>query len=141
VSESVTARGDVLVSPTYVPELVNATLDLLIDGETGIWHLSNKGVISWAGFAQMLATRARLDAGAIIVDHGPGSGACTGLDSIRGEILSPLERAVDRFLSENEMPWTQAPECMVASVAARSRERPNPRRGQGRAGSPNARSR
>jgi dTDP-4-dehydrorhamnose reductase len=35
------AAGDMTVSPTYVPDLVNACLDLLIDKECGIWHLTN----------------------------------------------------------------------------------------------------
>ena len=36
------AAGDLTVSPTYVPDLVHACLDLLIDGEAGIWHLSQR---------------------------------------------------------------------------------------------------
>ena len=31
-----------MVSPTYVPDLVHASLDLLIDGEHGLWHLANE---------------------------------------------------------------------------------------------------
>ncbi len=40
--EEFLAAQDIIVSPTYVPDLVNASLDLLIDGETGLWHLANK---------------------------------------------------------------------------------------------------
>ena len=39
------AAADVVVSPTYVPDLVDATLDLLIDSERGIWHLTNDGAV------------------------------------------------------------------------------------------------
>ena len=49
---------DVIVSPTYVPDLVNTALDLFIDGEQGIWHLSNEGMVSWADFACTIADRA-----------------------------------------------------------------------------------
>ena len=45
------AAGDTTVSPTYVPHLVNATLDLLIDGSRGIWHLANVGAVTWYDFA------------------------------------------------------------------------------------------
>ncbi|RYY71567.1 MAG: dTDP-4-dehydrorhamnose reductase, partial [Chitinophagaceae bacterium] len=45
--EKVYALQDATVSPTYVPHLVDATLDLLIDGVGGICHLANKGAISW----------------------------------------------------------------------------------------------
>jgi dTDP-4-dehydrorhamnose reductase len=41
----------VTVSPTYVPDLVDASLDLLIDGERGVWHLANQGALSWVEFA------------------------------------------------------------------------------------------
>lgn len=37
------AAEDAIVSPTYVPDLVHASLDLLIDGEFGLWNLANKG--------------------------------------------------------------------------------------------------
>lgn len=45
--------GDVLVSPTYVPDLVNVSLDLLIDNEKGIFHLTHKGEISPANLASL----------------------------------------------------------------------------------------
>nr|MDP9128245.1 sugar nucleotide-binding protein [Pseudomonadota bacterium] len=44
--ETVMARSDLLVSMTYVPDLVEAALDLLIDAEKGIWHLANSGTLS-----------------------------------------------------------------------------------------------
>jgi dTDP-4-dehydrorhamnose reductase len=42
------APEDIIISPTYVPDLVNACLDLLVDEESGIWHLTNEGELSWA---------------------------------------------------------------------------------------------
>ncbi|RDC63494.1 dTDP-4-dehydrorhamnose reductase [Adhaeribacter pallidiroseus] len=30
---------DLIIAPTYVPDLVHACLDLIIDEEKGIWHL------------------------------------------------------------------------------------------------------
>lgn len=37
---------DRIFSATYVPDLVDAVLDLLVDGESGIWHLVNQGEVS-----------------------------------------------------------------------------------------------
>jgi dTDP-4-dehydrorhamnose reductase len=54
--EKIHAPSDAIVSPTYVPDLVNSALDLLIDGESGIWHLANTGCISWFALAQHLAS-------------------------------------------------------------------------------------
>ena len=53
--ESFAAPDDAVVSPTYVPHLVDATLDLLIDGERGVWHLANGGAATWADVAETAA--------------------------------------------------------------------------------------
>ncbi|MFN7118698.1 MAG: family 1 glycosylhydrolase, partial [Saprospiraceae bacterium] len=52
---------DVWSSPTYVPDLVNASLDLLIDEESGIWHLANQGSVSWYEFARHIAEYMQLN--------------------------------------------------------------------------------
>ncbi|HVG40191.1 MAG TPA: SDR family oxidoreductase, partial [Chitinophagaceae bacterium] len=53
--QEIPIANDVIISPTYLPDLVNASLDLLIDDENGIWHLINKGAISWADLAYEVA--------------------------------------------------------------------------------------
>jgi dTDP-4-dehydrorhamnose reductase len=98
------AANDCFVSPTYVPDLVDATLDLLIDGETGVWHLANRGRFSWAEFARTLADAAGFDAR--LVEDAPGSSlgwaaarpADVALGSDRGEILPTADNAVERFV-------------------------------------------
>lgn len=105
------AAEDAIVSPTYVPDLVNATLDLLIDGECGIWHLANSGAIAWADLARQVAELAGLDGSQIEArptkDLGwaaprPGYSA---LGSERGILLPTLDRAVDRYVSEWKLAW------------------------------------
>src|SRR4030095_744435 len=99
------AASDQLVSPTYIPDLVQAALNLLIDGERGLWHLANRGVLSWAGFAQLVAEAAGLDAG--LVDPVPGAllgqvalrPRYSALRSERGLTLGPLEGAVTEYLA------------------------------------------
>jgi dTDP-4-dehydrorhamnose reductase len=59
--ETVPAAEDWFVSPTYAPDLVHATIDLLIDGETGLWHLTHQGVTSWADFARQGAAIVGID--------------------------------------------------------------------------------
>ncbi|HEV2911750.1 MAG TPA: family 1 glycosylhydrolase [Pyrinomonadaceae bacterium] len=104
------AAEDATISPTYVPDLVNASLDLLIDGERGIWHLANDGAITWAELARMVAGRAGLDAS--LVDARPTlslglKSAPRPLYSVLGSnrghhLLRPLEDAVGRYLRECE---------------------------------------
>ena len=64
--EEVFASDKSVVSPTYVPDLVHATLDLLLDDENGIWHLTNQGAISWHELACEIADRAKLDRGKLV---------------------------------------------------------------------------
>ncbi|HAH23122.1 MAG TPA: dTDP-4-dehydrorhamnose reductase, partial [Prolixibacteraceae bacterium] len=45
--------SDIIISPTYIPDLVNTTLDLLIDDESGIWHLSSQEEISLFDFNKL----------------------------------------------------------------------------------------
>ena len=59
--QQITVANDQEVSPTYLPDLVNVSLDLLIDDECRIWHLTNKGSITWADLAYQTANAARLD--------------------------------------------------------------------------------
>ena len=49
------AAADQRITPTYVPHLVRVALDLLIDGEQGLWHLTNETELSWAEFAEAVA--------------------------------------------------------------------------------------
>jgi dTDP-4-dehydrorhamnose reductase len=103
------AAGDVIISPTYVPDLVHAALDLLIDGESGIWHLANSGAVSWADLARHIARRAGLDdqlvdgrrvASMSLAAPRP---IYTGLLSERGQLLGSWEGAVDRYLHERSL--------------------------------------
>jgi dTDP-4-dehydrorhamnose reductase len=57
----VKAANDVYISPTYVPDLVNTSLDLLLDDESGIWHLANKGETTWASLATQVAKKGGFD--------------------------------------------------------------------------------
>ena len=49
------AASDLVISPTFVPHMVDTALDLLIDGESGLWHLTNGTALSWADFAVEIA--------------------------------------------------------------------------------------
>jgi dTDP-4-dehydrorhamnose reductase len=110
--EGVEASGDI-VSPTYVPDLVHAALNLLIDGGTGLWHMSNLGEVSWRNFAVMVAERAGLDASAI-VEIQNGAALNSALSTERGILMPSLEVAVDRFFHDSEMDWSMDAMRMAA---------------------------
>jgi dTDP-4-dehydrorhamnose reductase len=100
----VEASGGLMVSPTYVPDLAQATLDLLIDGATGVWHLANQGVISWHEFASRVALEAGVDV-APLVKTGDANKRITALSSERGLILPPLDSAIERFVRDSTIAW------------------------------------
>jgi dTDP-4-dehydrorhamnose reductase len=56
--KSLDVPADVVVSPTYVPDLVHTALDLFIDEEEGVWHLANEGRYTWADLAAEVTKRA-----------------------------------------------------------------------------------
>jgi dTDP-4-dehydrorhamnose reductase len=100
------AASDSVVSPTYVPDLVHATLDLLLDGETGIWHLANDGALSWADLARRAAECAGVAAGGVQARSTAELGwaaarpRVSALRSQRGWIMPPLDDALARFIAD-----------------------------------------
>ncbi|QMU30241.1 sugar nucleotide-binding protein [Adhaeribacter radiodurans] len=54
------AVNDIKITATYIPDLIQNSLDLLIDQANGIWHLANSGTFTWAGLAQSIADIALL---------------------------------------------------------------------------------
>jgi len=120
--ETWTAASDQVVSPTYVPDLVHATLDLLVDGEQGVWHLANRGAVSWAELAGMAADAAGLDSGLVQAVPGamlgqparrPGYAALT---SERGLIMPTLADALARYL-EHTTPVARTPHASLETPA------------------------
>jgi len=104
------AACDSVVSPTYVPDLVNACLDLLIDGERGVWHLANRGAVTWAELARRAAELAGLDARLIEPRTSKSLGLAaarpsySALASGRGALLPSLESALERYMRERAAP-------------------------------------
>ncbi len=90
--------GGAIVSPTFVPDLCHAALDLLIDGETGIRHVANQGALSWHDFARRVAEGAGFDPDVIAAAEGPP--ANNALASGHGTMLRPLEPAIEAYLAE-----------------------------------------
>ncbi|HLL17662.1 MAG TPA: sugar nucleotide-binding protein, partial [Rubrivivax sp.] len=100
------AAHDQYVSPTYVPDLVRAALDLLLDGASGVWHLANRGGVSWAEFAHMAAEAAGMDLRLVepCVSESLGQQAArppySVLDSERGSAMPSLTDALERYMQE-----------------------------------------
>ncbi len=110
-----------IVSPTYLPDLVDASLDLLIDGEAGLWHLANRGSSSWVALAKQVARLAGLDASLVI----PSSARrlewiarrphYSSLASERADIMPKLDSALARYLQDCTINWRAAEQVAVSS--------------------------
>lgn len=104
--ETVEAPDDEIVSPTYVPDLVSESLDLLIDGESGIWHLANQGATSWYELAMSAASLAGVPVQRLRSISGsswmPGvpRPVYSALGSERGLLLPKLDDALERYVRE-----------------------------------------
>lgn len=112
--ERFAAMNDVVVSHTYVPDLANACIDLLIDAESGIWHLTNGGALSWHEFAMRGALLACLDVRSLegraceqfaFAARRP---AFSALGTERGFALPALEDALQRYVRRAHAHWSQA---------------------------------
>jgi dTDP-4-dehydrorhamnose reductase len=100
--------SDTIVSPTDVPDLVHACFDLLIDGEQGIWHLSNRGALSWVEWARQIGAAAGFAVDRIhsarptLLGWRAPRPAQSALISERGWLMPPLDDALARYLGSHD---------------------------------------
>jgi dTDP-4-dehydrorhamnose reductase len=125
---TVRAAADMVVSPTYVPDLVHACLDVLLDGEAGVWHLANEGAVTWAELARHAAAGAGLDTAKVrgcpvrqlgFVAPRP---AYSVLGSRRGNLLPPLDDALARYFRDCRLSWTADTDQPLPATAWGKRE-------------------
>jgi dTDP-4-dehydrorhamnose reductase len=120
------AANDVVVSPTYVADLVDATLDLTIDDERGVWHLASGGAVTWSELARAAATMAglsssRLDAVPLreLRPIAPRP-LYSALTSERASIMPPLDHALARYARARSWERMQPPQLDTAPYARRN---------------------
>jgi dTDP-4-dehydrorhamnose reductase len=96
---------DVQVSPTWTPHLVDTALDLLIDGEQGVWHLVPRTACSSLGLARRAAERLGLSftqgddrRSPESTSSVPARGPMRALESERGWPLPELEVGLEAAL-------------------------------------------
>jgi dTDP-4-dehydrorhamnose reductase len=108
------SRSVTTVSPTFAPDVCHALLDLLIDGESGIWHVANRGAVSLSEFAKMMPglQQARISSTARCLSYASGNFA---LSSSRGEIMPSLADAIARFAESHDDSKAQKLPPLVAA--------------------------
>ena len=98
------AAADITISPTYVPHLVNACLDLIIDDEHGIWHVSNNDAVTWYEFACMAAKKSGHRPDLIRPVYNVSAPAKMPVNSVlqseKGILLPSLDSAMSDYFEE-----------------------------------------
>ena len=94
-----------VVSFTVLHDLVHASLDMLIDGERGLWHLANVGHLSFYKLSKYL--RRNLNFEDAVFENSNRCGGDRGvaplarrflvLDSVRGRLLPPLHDSLRKY--------------------------------------------
>ena len=89
--------------------MVNAALDLLIDNEAGIWHLTNDGEISWADLGRTACRKANLNSDIIDgrllrkLNWIAPRPYYSALKSDKGIVLPSLDDALNRYFYEKNI--------------------------------------
>jgi len=113
------AADDLVISPTYVPDLVNASLDLLLDGAQGLWHLANQGAYTWADLARLALRLAGLDEACVVSRSAASLGWAAErprysvLGSEYGALLPTVENALHRHLADEQLLQTDTEPILV----------------------------
>jgi dTDP-4-dehydrorhamnose reductase len=103
--ERIRTSGDV-ISPTYVPALADALLDLLVDRERGVWHLANEGAVSWTELALRIVAEVGGDPDLVeeVAPHELGRVArrptYSALGSERGTLMPTLDQSLESLFHE-----------------------------------------
>lgn len=97
----VSAPGDRLISPTFTPDLVRVVLDLVIDGESGEWHLTS-AVLTPLAFARRLAEALTLDPARVVEAEAVLEGE-SETEPRRGDgMLPPLTAAIRDYAAARQ---------------------------------------
>jgi len=102
------AADDLIISPTYLPDLLNTALDLLLDGAHGRWHLTNQGACTWAELARQTLRLAGLDDAVVQARSAASFGWAarrphySALASEHGALLPSIESGLRRHLLDEQ---------------------------------------
>jgi dTDP-4-dehydrorhamnose reductase len=98
---------------------VNSSLDLLLDGAHGLWHLTNQGAYTWAELARLALRLAGLDEACVVPRPAASFGwaaerpSYSVLGSEHGSLLPTVESGLLRLLEEEQQVQADTPPVLV----------------------------
>ena len=120
---------DCTVTLTYVVDLCNDVLDLLIDGERGIWHIAHPQAMSWFEHVRLAAKIIGVDDRTLqarpmkSLKRPAPRPLYSALGSERGVLSTPLDQALGRYCGDCQVGWVTR-----ISEEKRCRDGPRPKR-------------
>ena len=116
----VVAADDILVSPTFLPDLASTCLDLILDEAWGLWHVAGASSGAWYPILREAARRADLDPVLVVGRparslNAPARRPPNGtLSSRRLHALPAFDDSLDRFLAARPRALDEARPSVVA---------------------------
>lgn len=127
LGEPFRAATDMVVSPTYVPDLVKVSLDLLIDRTMGIFHVSHGVAVTWADFALLAADIAGLPTRSLVrcttaeLGFAAARPRNSALATNRGAAMPSLEDALRHYATVRPHDVSRTASASRDTSASRSR--------------------
>src|SRR4051812_4377195 len=91
---TVSAMAEPVSSATFAPALVEAVLDLTIDGASGVWHLCHDEAVAPVELTRRAAAAGGIDPDSVLAEGTGSASAPATLVSLRGRILPSLDEAL-----------------------------------------------
>ncbi|MDQ6861837.1 MAG: sugar nucleotide-binding protein [Verrucomicrobiota bacterium] len=104
--EQVRVANDVRQSVSFLPEVITVALDMLIDAETGVWHVANTGIVTPFELVRSAAQLLQLDSSLVegvpewTLRRPAPRARNRALLSERAQFLAPLSDALARYCAE-----------------------------------------
>lgn len=98
--------NDIVITPTYVPDLAHVTLDLLLDQAEGVWHLCNETPMTWSALIRQVAERMEISTDTLVacpvaqLNLSAPRPTNSVLTSERGWPMPTLDDAITRYVDE-----------------------------------------
>lgn len=101
-NKTVEVPEDVFITPSFVPDLVNTSMDLMIDEEKGIWHLASADAISLHHLALEICKNTGLDTDLIVPVKYHHNQSSVVLGSEKSWIMPSVHCSLRNYLMHHE---------------------------------------
>lgn len=119
IPDPICVVNDQLGRPTYAPYLAEIATELLFDEDrqTGVWHVANSGICSWAQFAEEIYRQAKqigLVEGDVLIKHVATAELEPPRKAVRPKFSVLETKRVEKHISRRMKSWKQSlRDCLI----------------------------